>query len=177
MQRHLKLKNRRGSALLEFTLVGVPLIFACISTVEMARCMWNYHTLQYAVKTATAYASMHGATCDPPNSCSVNVSDVVGVFQTTAMGIPANMVSIKLTSASSTVTCTLVSTCSSNASWSTRWPPAASGDNAIGQDIYIEADYSFKGAMAMFFPGAGSVSFGGASGFIFPGYSHQRILF
>ena len=42
------MRNReRGTTLLEFTLVGIPLIFLLISTVEISRGMWQYHTLAH----------------------------------------------------------------------------------------------------------------------------------
>jgi len=178
----IKRKKRLGSALVEFTLVSIMVIFVWISIEEMARGMWIYHTLQYAVKMTAAYASMHGATCSiTPNSCSVNVSTVVGVFKATAIGVPMNQVTLTLTTASgAATTCNPVSTCSSNAAWSTMWPPSSNGDNAVGKDIYIRADYVFHTALAMFVPGKGRVAFGsnqGAGTFDFPGYSHQSILF
>jgi hypothetical protein len=175
-------KNTRGSALLEFTLVGIMMMFVWISIEEMARGMWNYHTLQYAVKTATSYASVHGATCSmSPNSCPVNVSDVVGVFRKAAIGVPMDQVTLTLTTASgAATTCNPVSTCSSNSAWSTMWPPSSSSDNAVGKDIYMRADYTFHTALGLYVPGAGSVSFGsnlGSGVFDFPGYSHQSIVF
>jgi Flp pilus assembly protein TadG len=175
-----KLKRRkRGSVLIEFTLVGIPALFLWVSILEMARGMWQYHTVQYACKMAAAYASVHGATCGSPNSCLKNMSDVVGVFQTNAIGVPMANVSLTLTSASGSVKCTQVSTCSSNSSWSTTWPPTS--DNAVGNAIQIRADYSFSTALSMFWPGAGKAwGFGSALGkgkFDFPGYSYQIIQF
>ena len=172
----------RGSALLEFTLVGITLMFVWISIEEMARGMWNYHTLQYATKLTASYASVHGATCSTsPNTCSVNVSDVVGVFKKAAIGIPMSKVVLTLTTASgAATTCNPVSTCSTNAKWSTMWPPSASSDNAVAKDIYVRADYTFNTALALFVPGKGKVAFGSAAGagaYDFPGYSHQSILF
>jgi Flp pilus assembly protein TadG len=170
--------------MLEFVLVGIPMLFGVISIEEMARGMWQYHTLQYAVKMANSYASVHGATCSSSaNSCTVDVSNVVGVFQTNAIGVPMSSVAVTLSSetAGNAVTCSQVSTCSSNSSWSTQWPPTASGDNAVGNWIKFRADYTFKTALAMFWPGAGGpVSFGsslGAGKFDFPGYSFQIIQF
>jgi Flp pilus assembly protein TadG len=183
MHRELNRRRTRGEALIEFTIIGIPLIFIWISLGEMARGMWQYHTLQYATKMANAYAATHGATCGTPNSCSVNVSDVVGVFQQNAIGIPMDKVSLTLTSATSAnaVTCNQVSTCSSNGSWSTTWPPSASGDNAVGKSVSIKTIYKFNSALAVFWPGSGSPwSFGvpaGSGQFYFPGYSYQLIQF
>ena len=166
--------------MLEFTLVGIPLIFLWLSVVQMGIGMWQYHTIQYAVKAAASYASVHGATCASPNSCFVNVSDVVNMFQTNAIGVPMSKVALTLTSQNASVTCPVVSSCSSNASWSTTWPPTANNDNAVGSWIKIRADYTFNSALAMFWPGAGAVQFGssaGAGAFDFPGYSYQLIQF
>ena len=168
--------------MLEFVLVGIPMIFIWISIEEMARGMWQYHTLQYAVKMANSYAAVHGATCAaPPNSCTVKVSDVVNVFTTNAIGIPTGNVALTLSSKNNSATCLQVSTCSTSSSWSTQWPPSANSDNAVGNWVKIRADYTFNTALAMFWPGAGTpVSFGtsaGAGKFDFPGYSYQLIQF
>ena len=50
------MRSAKGSTLLEFTLVGIPVIFVLISTIEMARGMWMYHTLCHAVKEAARFA-------------------------------------------------------------------------------------------------------------------------
>ena len=52
-------RGRTGSTLIEFTLVGIPLIFVLISTFEMARGMWNYQTLAYAVRAGTVTFQSH----------------------------------------------------------------------------------------------------------------------
>lgn len=172
-------RGRRGNALIEFTLVGIPMLFLWVSVIEMGRAMWQYHTIQYACKMTAAYASVHGATCASPNSCLKNMSDVVGVFQTNAIGVPMDKVALKLVSQSGSVTCTQVSTCSSNGSWSTTWPPTS--DNAVGNAVQVRADYTFSTALSMFWPGAGRAwSFGSAIGsgkFDLPGFSYQLIQF
>ena len=55
--------KRRGQALVEFTFVGIPMIFILISVFEMSRGMWIYHTLTYAVKEGTRVAMVHGQDC------------------------------------------------------------------------------------------------------------------
>ena len=180
MQRHSQLnRRRRGNALVEFTLVGIPMLFLWVGIMEMGRAMWQYHTIQYACKMTAEYASVHGATCASPNSCLKNMSDVVTTFQNNATGVPMSKVALKLTSESSSVTCPVVSTCSSNSSWSTTWPPTS--DNAVGNWIKVRADYTFSTALALFWPGAGKPwSFGSAIGsgtFDLPGYSYQIIQF
>ena len=58
----------RGNATIEFTLVGIPLVFVLISTIEMARGMWIYHTLAYAVKEGTRYAVARGQNNPTPTT-------------------------------------------------------------------------------------------------------------
>lgn len=176
-------RRQRGTALVEFALVGIPFIFLWISVAEIARGMWQYHTIQYATKMANGYAASHGATCASPNSCAVNVSNVVGVFENYAIGIPMSAVTLTLSSstAGNSITCNPVSTCSTSGSWSSQWPPSSNGDNAVGKPIQIKAIYSFTTALAMFFPGAGQpMQFSGtgtAGQFYLPGYSYELIQF
>jgi len=183
MHGHLTKKRKRqsGEAMVEFTMIGIPLLFVWISTVEMARGMWQYHTLQYATKMTNAYVATHGATCASPNSCSVTMGDVVGVFQQNAIGIPMANVKLTLLTANNSVTCNQVSACSSNASWGNTWPTSANGDNAVGKSTEVKTYYTFNTALAMFWPGSGTPwAFGSAAGsgvFIFPGYSYELIQF
>ncbi len=60
--------NWRGNATIEFTLVGIPLVFILISTMEMARGMWIYHTLAYAIKEGTRYAVARGQNNPAPGT-------------------------------------------------------------------------------------------------------------
>ncbi len=157
---------------MEFALCGVPMLFAWISVIEMARGMWYYHTLQFAVKTAGDYVAVHGAGCaTSPNSCTVQISDIATKLKTAAIGIPDSMINVTFTSASgSTQTCNPLTACYSNA---TQWPPTANGDNAVAKDFKIRADMTFRSALSMVTP-QGSVAFGT---FDFPGYTHQLIRF
>ena len=166
-----KSRARAGSTLVEFTLVGIPLIFVLISTFEMARGMWNYQTLAYAVRAGSRYAAVHGAGCSGSgNTCGVAVSDVANAISSAAVGLPAANFNIVLSSATAaSVTCAPLSSCSSNA---TVWPPAA--DNAPGLDIRISGTYVFKSALAMLWPGGGKASFGT---FTFVAYTRQPIQF
>jgi hypothetical protein len=38
--------------------------------------MWTYHTLAYAVKEGTRYASVHGKGCEAPNTCTKTVAQI-----------------------------------------------------------------------------------------------------
>jgi len=84
--------RRRGSATIEMTLVGIPIIFTLISIFEISRGMWMYQTLAYSVKVGMRYAIVHGASCDPTinngiNDCIVGVKDVASTIENAAVGL------------------------------------------------------------------------------------------
>jgi Flp pilus assembly protein TadG len=171
-------RRSRGSALIEFCLTGIPLIFIWISIEEVGRGVWNYHTLQYAAKTAGAYAAVHGATCAiSPNACTVTISNIASAFQTAAIGIPTSQVVLTFTTASGAATsCNLGGTSNLCSSLSTTWPPASNSDNAVGKSFEINAMYTFHSALAMVAPGPGGgpVKFGSM---YFPGDTQQIIQY
>ena len=170
--------RRRGSAILEFTMTGVPLMFCWISIMQMSIGMWQYHTIQYAVKMAGAYIAVHGSDCSSNgNSCSIEIKDAAGVLNYYLDGLPASQVHVTFNAlgsdhatVQSSVNCTL-NNCLTN---STAWPP--SGYNSPGTDIQVQALYQFNSALSMFVPSptGGSVHF--ASDW-FPGFTQQTILF
>ena len=84
-------QRQRGSAMIEFTLVGIPMIFLLISIFEMSRAMWNYHTLAFAIREGTRYAVVHGSGCstDPRNSCQATVAQVAQRIQDAGIGLDA----------------------------------------------------------------------------------------
>lgn len=174
-------KSQRGSAILEFTLVGIMFLFILISIVQMAIGMWQYHTIQYAVKTAGAYATFHGSTCSKyGNNCVVQIQDVAAVLKKNAIGVDPQRVTVTFNVMASdhvtpvsakTVTCQLSGgggACDTNA---TAWPP--SGYNDPGTDLEIKTEFQYRSALAMGGP-AGPVQFGS---FWFPGFTHQTIMF
>ena len=163
--------RQKGSSLIEFTLAGIPLIFVMISVVEMSRGMWNYVTLARAVNQTARFASLRGTSCSSgTNSCSVTVGTVASRLATEAIGIPPTDLSATLVTDSGAVTnCQPLTSCTSNA---TVWPP--SSDNGTGKKVTISVSYNFQSALAMFWPGAGSVQFGAIT---LPASSTQRILF
>src|SRR5690242_12175556 len=90
----------RGTAFIEFTLVGIPLIFILITTFEMARGMWNYQSLAYAVKTGVRYAVVHGQDCAiAPNNCTVTISQIASVIKSSGVTLPDNLVTLTFTTA------------------------------------------------------------------------------
>lgn len=157
--------------MIEFTLAGIASLFLIISTVEISRGMWNYHTLAYAVREGARYVSFRGKGCtNTGNSCSVTIGNIATQIADVGIGLPAGQVDVTFTTNSGANTpCTPLSTCFSNA---TVWPPAS--DNAPGGTVTISAKYTFQSALAMFWPGAPSPSFGTI---VFPASSTQVIMF
>ncbi|HVN03217.1 MAG TPA: TadE/TadG family type IV pilus assembly protein [Bryobacteraceae bacterium] len=161
-------KSRRGNAVIEFTLVAIPLIFVMISMVEICRGMWDYHSLAQAVKAATRAASTRGAGCAGAG-CAMTVGQVESTIAAYAPGIPASAMNVTLTSNGGTVTCNPLSSCKGSA---TVWP-SASG-NTAGSDISIAASYQFTSAVSMFVPGNQGMQF---SGVTLQAKSRQTLLF
>ncbi|MGD0496815.1 MAG: TadE family protein [Bryobacteraceae bacterium] len=164
--------------MLEFALMGIPLIFIWISIVQIAFGMWQYHTLQYAVKMAGAYIAVHGAGCASPNTCSIQIENAAQVLANAATGMPPSQISVTFraylasdhtTVSPTSVSCTLDS-CLTN---TTPWPPAGY-NTATQNDVEIHASYLFRSALGMFVPGSGSVQFGS---YYFPAETQQMILF
>ena len=42
-------RSEAGNALVEFALIGIPVMFLLLITVELGRAMWAYHAVAYAV--------------------------------------------------------------------------------------------------------------------------------
>lgn len=165
-------QGQRGNSLIEFTLVGIPLIFVLISIFEIARGMWLYHTIEYAVTEGTRYAAVHGADCTlPGNNCRVTIGNIAGVIQYAGAGLVPAQLTLTFTpnKINGPITCTLQNCLAS----STVWPPDS--DNLPGMDVTISATYPFSSAIAMFWPGAGAgMTF---PTFNIPATSRERIQF
>jgi len=165
----MRARNRRtGNAILEFTLVGIPLLFVQFSIVEICRGMWDYHTLAEAVKVAARQVSTRGAGC-ASSGCAMTVGQIATTISGFAVGMPASSLDVSLTSSAGTVTCNPLSSCTSS---STVWPPA--GGNTAGSAIFISASYNFTTTLAMFVPGTGGMQF---SGVTFTAESKQMLLY
>ena len=162
--------REKGQSLIEFTLVGIPLIFAIISIVEVSRGMWAYHSLCYAMNEATRFVATKGKGCSfGTNSCAVTVGGIAQQIANTA-ALPPSDLNVTLYSASGNVPCNPISACYND---NTTWPP--NGDNAPGTDIKVAGQYTFVSALGMFWPGAGRGENFGT--FYFPAYSRQQMQF
>ncbi len=149
--------NRRGNATIEFTLVGIPLVFILISTIEMARGMWIYHTLAYSVKEGTRYAIGRGQN-SPTRTTYQGLCNTVVQAGT---GLLREELTLRFHSAKTDMICTCAASpdvtfpvCQAD-----QWPPGDSAsaiDNQPGQIISITGYYPFVSAISMLWPGAGS---------------------
>jgi Flp pilus assembly protein TadG len=161
-------RGRKGNALIEFTLVAIPLIFIQISVVEICRGMWDYHSLAQAVKAAARTVATRGADC-AGTGCAMTVGQIATTISAYSLGMPASALNVTLTSNAGNVTCNPLSACAGN---NTVWPPASG--NAVGSDIIVTASYNFTSMVIMFVPGASGMQFTGVT---FTAKSRQMLLY
>lgn len=167
-------RRSRGNTLLEFTLVGIPMIFVLISTFEIARGMWLYHTLAHAIKCGTRYTIVHGQNCTlAANACPVTISQIAGVIQTAGIGLPPESLALTFTPAKGAVTNCKLSDCIADYT-AVYWPPPSA--NGVGNQVKITGVVPFQSILIMFWPGAGKPT-GSASTLNFSADSLESIQF
>jgi Flp pilus assembly protein TadG len=148
-------RGQSGNALLEFTLVGIPLMFVLMSTVELARGMWIYATVAHSVKEGTRFAVVHGQGCAQASAaCPVTIGAVATVVQQAAAGLDPAQFNVVLAAGVATQSCAPLANCLSNAA---AWPPAP--NNSIGLPVTISGTYPFVSSLSMFWPGSAPVQF------------------
>src|SRR6266853_2478538 len=106
-------RKQRGQSMVEFTFVGIPLLFVLISIFEVSRGMWMYHTMAYAVKVGVRYAIVHGGNCGKNgNTCKVNLgpssdaTSIAGVIRNAGVGLVPTTTLLTFTSlAGATAAC------------------------------------------------------------------------
>lgn len=149
-----------GNALIEFTLVGIPMIFVLISIFEMARGMWIYDTLANSMREGARFAIVKGNNCvEVPNTCAATVRQVAERIRFLGVGLNPNDLTVSLVSRSRTIGPAKLSALLAD---TTYWPSAGPGatedpGGMVGQPISISGTYPFQSAIALFWPGAGSV--------------------
>jgi Flp pilus assembly protein TadG len=158
-------QNRRGQAMLEFTFVGIPIMFVLISIIEISRGMWMYHTMAYSVKDGIRFAIVHGINCantaNNPNNCLKTVKDVAQVIQQAGVGLVEGQTTLTFTPAVTGTPCTITACLALTA---TTWPPydstGATSLDAVGRAVQIDIRTTFRSALAMFWPGSKPILFG-----------------
>jgi len=163
---------QRGQSIIEFTFVGIPLMFVLISIFEMSRGMWMYHTLAHATKTAVRYSIVHGQNCFTPsvNTCGKAIRDIAMEFQKAAVGIDEATTMLTFISAAGTIGPKSLTLCLGDNA--TQWPPT--GGNAPSQIVTIEAVTPFRSAIALFWPGSSPVTVGRVN---LPARSSDRVTY
>jgi Flp pilus assembly protein TadG len=167
--------KRNGQATIEFTLVGLPLIFILVSIASVCFGMYSLHTIQESVEQGARYVITHGSTCSTgTNSCGLTVGIIADTIASAAPGVVRSSLNVRLIPNSGTgnqTTCNPVDTCHGN---STRWPPSSNGDDTPGKDVKIVADFTYTSPIAMFWPGVGYSRFGTLT---LHAMSRQRLMF
>jgi Flp pilus assembly protein TadG len=167
-----KRPGEKGSSLIEFTLVGIPLILLIITIIEMCLAMWSYHTLAFAVREGARYASTKGQGCTyTGNTCSTNIGAIAQQIALAGIGLAPGQMNVTFTASNgSTVTCTPLNSCYTN---TTVWPP--SGANTAGSSITIAGTYSVQSPLLfLYMPFTRSLTF---RSFTLPATTQQIILF
>ena len=142
-------RRRSGNSLIEFTILGIPIVCISISIVMMALDMWQFHNLAWAVDSTARYVSLHGAGCSQNgNSCTVTVANIATYFEQQSMALNSGSAILTLTNNAGTVTtCNPVSNCSST---STQFPDST--NNAEGSNITVSATYTLKNPFFLYWP-------------------------
>jgi Flp pilus assembly protein TadG len=140
--------NQGGQSLIEFALLGIPMMFMSISVVAISIDMWEYHNLAYATEMTARYITVHGASCSQNgNTCTIQVKDVAAFFAAQAMALNPGSVNVSLTDGSGTTTCNPVNTCNST---TTQFP--STSYNNVGQDVTVQATYVLKNPLPIYWP-------------------------
>lgn len=153
MQR--RVQRQKGNALIEFTLVGIGLIFLMISIAEAARGMWVYHTLAHVSKEATRFAMVHGRNCELLAGCVAfsTKDELAKRIRYHGVGLlPAELQVTVLTSGGTSYTSTLSAMLGDTSLW------APYPNNQVGLDVTVTVRYPFRSALAMLWPGGRAVN-------------------
>lgn len=156
-------RAQRGSAIVEFTLVGIGLMFALISIFEMARGMWVYHTLAHVSKEATRFLIVHGKECQTRASCQAEATlqTLANRIQYHGVGLLPELLEVQVYRVVGTTETQVVGTGGAyrtvtNLSTDTAlWDATAQ----MGDAVHVVLRYPFRSALAMFWPGARRVNF------------------
>ncbi len=134
-------------------MIGIGMIFVVLSFFEIARGMWIYHTLAFAVREGARYASVHGKDCAPPYSspgCQVTISQIATVIRSAGPGLDGDNTTVTLTPAVGSATSDTISNLIANYT-TVYWPPATA--YSPGQTVKITATYPFRTFLAVFWFG------------------------
>jgi hypothetical protein len=149
-------KRQRGIAFIEFTIVGVPIVFLTTSITEMSLESWNFHSMVYAIEVADRYACDHGRTCSKNgNTCTIRVQDVASLISHPAPGLDSSLMNVTLTTHSTSTNCLPLNACFTN---TTQFPSTT--DNGVGLDIKISATCAMHNPVSMLWFGSAGTAIG-----------------
>ncbi len=112
------LRDRRGTAVIEFAIVAPVLFVLTIGTIDVGRLVWSASMLHHMAREATRYTSVRGAGANNP----VDESDIDSFVSNRLIGIPGNEVTV-------TSICVLTAAA----------PPCATGDT-----VQVQLDYTYS---------------------------------
>jgi Flp pilus assembly protein TadG len=134
-----RLRNDRGSTLVEFALVLTALMMFLLGIMDFSRMLYTYHFVGEAAREGTRYAVVHGSTfttgCSGTvsYSCSAKASDVQSYVQgLTPPGITSGSLSVN-TTWPGTAPAGALTGCST-----------ANGNNSPGCLVQVSVSYPFK---------------------------------
>jgi Flp pilus assembly protein TadG len=87
------LRDRRGTAIIEFAFVAPVLFVLTIGTIDVGRLVWSASMLHHMAREATRYASVRGADANSP----VSEADIETYVKNRLIGIAANEVNVTTT--------------------------------------------------------------------------------
>ena len=159
--------KRSGSAMLEFTLVGIPVMFTLISIFEIARGMWYYETLNHTVKETARYLVVRGQNCIAAG-CGASYADIKQFMQNASVGLDPAQLTVTLLNSSGSGTPSLLSDLAGAGTF------PANPTAGVGQLVTVRGQYPFRSALSMFWPGGGYVAFGNIT---FGAVARERIQY
>jgi Flp pilus assembly protein TadG len=162
-----KRNSRRGSSVVEFALVFLPMLMLICGVFEIGRAMWTYHSVSAAVKQATRYTVVRGSGCSSQSSsCAPTVGSVAARIREASLGLEPSNFSLTLTAGPQMINCTTLSSCIGNGTY---WP--ASPNNSVGRTVTIAGEYNFRTFLFGFWPAMNR------NGFTFRSASSEVIQF
>jgi Flp pilus assembly protein TadG len=133
--------------MIEFMLVGLPLLFTILAIVQMSVGMWTYNALASTVDQAARYATVKGGG---------TVGNVAQTIVNDGPGLVPGKLNVTLASSNAaSVPCNPVSSCVGSA---VLWPTGA----AFADTVTISGTYPFTTPLAIFWPSAGPMKLAGS---------------
>lgn len=144
----------RGSNMIEFVLVGIPMLFVILAIAQVSLGMFTYHTLANAIEVGARSASVQAGTVGGPSGVAQTIIDnAPGLIPTRLTLTFSGTVGGTATAVATCVAATCVSSYSSTA-----FPPGS----AFTDTLTVLGTYPFATPFAMFWPSVGPMKLAGA---------------